>query len=352
MTEEAREEMQQASWIVEDAATSGQAREEEAGSTVRLLGRILRLVEQLRAARRHGQSSDEKKTTQRAAAGPGVGSVWTAPPDGSLLPNAHWRVATQARLSVMAIAPGTACALQSRGGHSCQAVIGRTGIHPQLCDRGPARLRTHRCVQTTLGTRLRQAGAITDYERTVPELCEWMPDGTCREAIVDIAARWPTGLRTTVLDVTIRSPHAARYEGHTTSTVDLAESEKQRRYGESITPIAYTTYGRLGPRSLQGLEQLAADARWHTDSYEQQRGLVARWRLAMEKALIHSVADTMLLALGAAAAAGWQRHAGTAIGRKTARTEAAQAAAGGERISDAEGGRAASDEEAKSPGNS
>ena len=73
---------------------------------------------------------------------------------------------------------------------------------------------------------------------------------------------------------------------------------------------------------MQGFEQLAAEARWHDDSYEQQRGMAARWRLTTERALVHSVADTLLLALGAAAAVGWQRHAGTAIGRHEAKAKA------------------------------
>ena len=330
LTRRGQERMELATWIQEDNQQLGTAQSEEAGSTVRLLGRILRLLEQLRAAKRYSEASDPQKATLHAAAGPGVGSTWTAPPDGTLLPNAHWRVATQLRLGCMEIPAGCVCNLETKEGHSCQQAIDAQGIHPQLCARGPARMRTHRGIQTTLGSQLRHVGACVDYERTIPELCEWLEDGTCKEAIVDAAVRFPTSLHTTVIDVTIRSPHASRYASNTTTTVTTAEAEKRQRYGSTITPVVYTPYGRLGPRGMQGLEQLAADARWHNDTFDQQRGLVARWRLALERSLVHSVADTLLLAMGAAAAAGWQRHAGTAVGRHQARS-AARTSAGGTR---------------------
>ena len=49
-----------ATWILEDCRQQETAQTEEAGSTMRLLGRILRLLEQLRAAKWYSKGSDEQ----------------------------------------------------------------------------------------------------------------------------------------------------------------------------------------------------------------------------------------------------------------------------------------------------
>eukprot|EP00974_Lingulodinium_polyedra_P120843 11176733-Lingulodinium_polyedra.AAC.1 len=94
-TEEARSEIQQAAWIEEDVASRGDRQAAGKGPTHRLLGRTMRVLTQVRAARRWLAAGRAEQERRPAAGGPGTGGLWTAPPDGALLPNAHWRAATQ-----------------------------------------------------------------------------------------------------------------------------------------------------------------------------------------------------------------------------------------------------------------
>ena len=149
-------------------------------------------------------------------------------------------------------------------------------------------------VQTTLGGLLRNTGAHVDLERAIPELFTWHGQ-RCTEAILDAAIRWPTSLHTTVVDITVRCPHASRYGGGVTaSPTAAAEDEKHKRNGPQVTPIAFSTYGRLGREGRNAMEALAAEARWNSDDPSNQRSQVAKWRNTLEQSLLHAQADPFL----------------------------------------------------------
>ena len=159
---------------------------------------------------------------------------------------ALWRAATQARIGCINIPQNIKCRLKTNGGSSCEATLDQGGIHSQLCKLGPARMRPHRAVQTTLGGLRRNIGAHFDLERAIPELFTWHGQ-RCTEATLHAAIRWPTSFHTTVVDITVRCPHASRYGGGVTaSPTAAAEDEKHKRYGPQVTPIDFSTYGGLG----------------------------------------------------------------------------------------------------------
>ena len=97
--------------------------------------------------------------------------------------------------------------------------------------------------------------------------------------MLDAATRWRTSLHTTVPNVTARCPHASPYGGGVTaSPTKAAEDEKHKRYGPKITPIAFSTYRRLGREGRNALEALGAEAHWNSDDPSTQRIQVAKWR--------------------------------------------------------------------------
>ena len=146
-----------------------------------------------------------RENTKVEAGGPGTGGT-----DGIFMPNAHWIAATQARTGCTNIPQNTTCKLKANGGSQAETTIDPSGTHSQLCNLGPARMRPHRAVQTTLGGLLRSTGAHVDLERAIPELFTWQWQ-QCAEAMLDAAIRWPTSLHTTVADVAARCPHASRF---------------------------------------------------------------------------------------------------------------------------------------------
>ena len=323
LNDEAKNTLEQAQWIIKDDEEADNPAEQSHGPAQRTLSRIMRNLAKIEAAERWAHSDEKEKERRPEAGGPGTGGTWSAPPDGTLMPNAHWRAATQARLGCIDIPQNIKCKLKANGGLPCQTIFDQSGLHSQLCKMGPARMRPHRAVQTTLGGLLRNTGAHVDLERAIPELFTWQGQ-KCTEAILDAAIRWPTSLHTTVVDVTVCCPHASRYGGGVTaSPTEAGEDEKHKRYGSRVTPVAYSTYGRLGREGRNALEALAAEARWNTDDPSNQKNQVAKWRKTLEQSLLHAQADVLLLALGAEGCTGWQKHAGTRLGRQ--RTAAAHA---------------------------
>ena len=104
----------------------------------------------------------------------------------------------------------------------------------------------------------------------------------CTEAMLDAAIRWPTSLHTTVADVTVRCPHASRGAGGVTASPTEDETPwKPWKRKHAGTPTS-------GTKSRSG---------------EKQK-------------LLHAQADVLLLSVGAEGCTGWQKHAGTPLGRQ------------------------------------
>ena len=304
----------QAAWIVHDAerdyagARLGQP-------THRLLGRIGKQLARIRAAKLWKSCDSTSRERQQAAGGPGAGSTWSAPLNGSaeLLHNGHWRMATLLRLGSVRLQPGLRCAMPRGGtGGCCGTPLDCNGLHSLLCQTGPSRMRPHRSVVACLARRARISGAHVDTERAIPELATW-EGGRCVDAIMDAVLWWPGRLQRHLCDITIRCPHAARYAAEEDPT-ERASREKHRRYGDEVWPLAYTSYGRLGTEGRQFLELMCAEAREHSEACSTQRGLVASWRRDLERALLHAVADSALQTLGAKGLQTWEEAAATKLG--------------------------------------
>ena len=181
-------------------------------------------------------------------------------------PNTHFRAASLRRLSAISAPEGATCAIPARN-HDTEDVCGHALdpqlIHPQLCKQGPARMRPHRALAAALARELRRCGAEVDLERTVLELARRDEAGNLKEAILDLVVTFPGTFQQHYVDVTIRCPHAARYEHAAVAPGEAASAaarEKHVRYGSDVLPIAVETYGRLASESHRALEHLASHA--------------------------------------------------------------------------------------------
>ena len=113
-------------------------------------------------------------------------------------------------------------------------------------------MRPHRALAASLARELRRVGAEVDLERTVVELAKRNSDGSVKEAILDLVVCFPGSVQPLFIDVTIRCPHAERYEHAFHSpgeAASVAVREKVRRYGEAVLPVSLETYGRLASES-------------------------------------------------------------------------------------------------------
>ena len=138
---------------------------------------------------------------------------------------------------------GSCCMIPKAGDHElCLTTPKNPVVHPLLCKQGPARVRTHKFMCSTLTRLLRKTGAHVDMERAIPQLYMLEADGTrITEAILDVVSSHPGGLCKFMVDVTIRAPHAARYEkaDHIPGVAASAgESDKLEGHGLFVLPIS------------------------------------------------------------------------------------------------------------------
>lgn len=272
----------------------------------KLLSRTLQVIEARRAVSLYENLHDYAKVRMLSAGGPGVGQVWTAchtsPCD--LLPNAHWVVATLERLGVELARPGATCQLLKKDDEEekCGALLQEEQHHPHVCKAGKVTMRGHRQLASALARLIRQAGGEADIERYCPELYkvdERSEQGAMRLAIMDVVAHFPGTWKQYNIDITIRCPHAERYERTVVKPAVAAkagEKEKFKHYGNAVMPVSFETYGRLGARGIEALDRLIAVAAYTRGT---SPGARTRWRAQLERAVIFSTADTYLLALGA-----------------------------------------------------
>ena len=223
--------------------------------------------------------------------------------------NGHMREAMRQRLGCSEAAPDACCQLchAQHGGdpQPClqRLMVRKLCVHPLQCDAAAARLRPHRAVGTSFGRSLRAAGAEVDYERHVPHLYTWDPDKQVyTEAILDVVGVWPGDSVMRCYDITIASPHSKRVNNawrRPGVAARSGESRKTTRYGESVRPLSFEAYGRLGPRSLECLAEAAREASLYGRTDLSAKQLQQRWRADMELSLAYAQADAMLAARGA-----------------------------------------------------
>ena len=176
-------------------------------------------------------------------------------------------------------------------------------FHPFCCKYGGARTRPHWAVQCTLRRLIEQAGGYADLERHVPELYDWhvIKEGKApvmRCAILDVVSWFPGVLQQLWIDVSVRCPHAERYNDSASrpGAATLAgETEKTKRYGTAVRSLIFETYGRLGGEGTKLLREFVTTA---AASGQCSPHAVGRWRTQLERVLLTAQADTYLRALG------------------------------------------------------
>ena len=147
------------------------------------------------------------------------------------------------------------------------------------------------------------------------------------EAILDVVGVWPGDSVLRCYDITIASPHAKRVKNpwrRPGVAARAGESRKAAKYGDSVRPLSFEAYGRLGPRSLRCLDEAAREAALFGRADMCARQLMHRWRADMELALAYAQADAMLAARGAL------QHVAGPLYHPVGRMVRANAAAGGE----------------------
>ena len=112
--------------------------------------------------------------------------------------------------------------------------------------------------------------------------------------------------------VTIRCPFADRYR-NADSICGVAaaagEQDKLDRYGSTVWPLSFESFGRLGADSITHLHNIAADF-IQPGSRRTVAGVYTRLRYILEYFLLYEQADILLLSLGGSTGLkGWQgRH--------------------------------------------
>jgi len=276
------------------------------GQGTKVHARIMRALESLQATSLYNGCADRFGKEQFLSAGGNhTGKLWTSVPQSAaaFFDNDHFRMAVQLRLGCVTAPESSVCKIANTAGEECLQRLTTPVTHPHLCKYGPARLRPHGSLIAGLKHQLLKVGAQVDVERAVPFLYRVGTDGKVQEAILDIVTSFPGGLHQEWMDITIRCPHAERYEKASVQAGAASsdgELEKYERYGQEVTTVSYETYGRLGRDSQIGLRQLAHAASLHS---VRARGvtagqLYARWRLELERILLYETADIVLLSLG------------------------------------------------------
>ena len=84
-----------------------------------------------------------------------------------------------------------------------------------------------------------------------------------RCAILDVVSWFPGVLQQLWIDVSVRCPHAKRYNESASKPGAAAvagEAEKTNRYGMAVRALVFETYGRLGGEGTKLLRDLMTTA--------------------------------------------------------------------------------------------
>ena len=294
------------------------ARPVEIGQRRRILGRLMRGLDALRATKLYQGMSCDRRVGLLSSAGEGAGSFWTSVPTHvtQRFTSAEWSVAFQGKLGLLKAPRGTTCQLPSGRDPTevCGVTMDEPCRHPSQCGAGPNTLRTHNALSEVVRQLAVREGAFADKEQRVPDLYHVDPtSGAVVEAILDVVISWPGSGIVHRVDVTVRCPYAARYAAtsHSRSAVaaDKGDEDKRVRYGDEVMPLTFESLGRL---SAEGHATLAAISR-ESILYGKKRigrrpGVqVKTLRARLEVELLRQQADTLLVSLGSRslAALGW-----------------------------------------------
>ena len=114
-----------------------------------------------------------------------------------------------------------------------------------------------------------------------------------RCTILDVVSWFPGVLQQLWIVVSVRCPHAERYN-ETAPKPGVAavagEAEKTKRYGTAVRPLVFDTYGRLGGEGTKLLRDLVATA---AANGRCSPHAVGRWRTQLERVLLTAQADIL-----------------------------------------------------------
>ena len=144
-------------------------------------------------------------------------------------------------------------------GAPCGGVLQPDGSHVGRCRAGAGAVKLHHGLRTALARAMKASGLTVVEEEAVPSLAVVDARGQTQDAIMDVVVRAPWSAVPQLLDLTIVESGAARYarDELPMSALAAAHARKLRRYGPSVATLAWTSAGKLGPRSLQTLASLA-----------------------------------------------------------------------------------------------
>ena len=271
-----------------------------------LQGRIARVLAARRAVELHSQAAESQQKALLAASGESVGQAWTTPPTSKkdAWQNLWLQTALRQRLHTFTFPTGTLCSVRRAEGAEELCLAPLTQEHIYNCQAGCARFRKHKHVLGTLAHLCRADGAFVDVERFCADLGKRQPNGSLKEAWLDVCAQWPGDTSLWRMDVTIRSPWAdyGRAALRPGLAADAGVRAKAARYGETVLAVSFEPLGRLATASVDGLWRAAAVAA------SRRQGLAAgsvyrRWRLTLERALLWATAEQGVVAAGHGASA-------------------------------------------------
>ena len=140
---------------------------------------------------------------------------------------------------------------------------------------------------------------MADLEAYIPELHQHpRPDRPAKLAIMDAVITWPGSWHRHLIDVSARSAHASRYKDAWKTPGAAATrgtKDKADRYGSKVQAIVMETLGRMDPASIQGLNHIVQTAAYLGRAGP---GSMVKWRVVLERAVLFSVAENTLLAMG------------------------------------------------------
>ena len=130
---------------------------------------------------------------------------------------------------------------------------------------------------------------MTNNDGAAPEM---------RYAILDVVSWFPGVLQQLWTDVSVRCPHAERYNESASKpgvAAGAGEAEKTKRCGTAVRALVFETCGRVGGEGTKLLRDLMATA---AANGQCSPHAVGRW----ERVLLTAQADTYERALGSTAA--------------------------------------------------